>query len=323
MRFILVFFYIMVSSEIFTQSYEYKISSFQDKYTEIDSFNSILLETRGNQSWEKKFNLNFSFPFYDSIYNHIICENTSACLFDHSLDYEIVLMGFGYDFDISEIDTNYIVSDVRYKLEKVNGLRALVIQYTKVRLNSDSSVNEFDSHLNFQVWFFESGSMEVRFGTFNLANSPNYIPGEGFYLIPINHEPINLGPEMIIRNSFKDDVGIGLDGLYDDYIVDNFGGYLTSMPPEGWVIRFERVNKTNNLDYVRDDIKIYPNPTKGIIGIENFDEIIELQIVNIHGISQNFIKNENGIDIQTFDPGVYILKLTKNTGSYLKKFIKI
>jgi hypothetical protein len=147
-------------------------------------------------------------------------------------------MGNGYDFDIVNIDTNNIVSDIRYKFSKKNNLNALVLQYTKVRLISDPSVSEFDSHINFQVWYFENGTMEVRFGSYNLDNSPNYIPGEGFYLLPNNHSPIYYGPEMLIRNAFKENVGLGLDGPYNNYNVDNIGGYLTELPPKGWVIRF-------------------------------------------------------------------------------------
>lgn len=236
--YLLVFLSCLMMAQTSAQEYDYRILSFQDKYEEIDSFKSILIETRGDQGWSKNFNLPFNFAFYDSIYNHIYCDFTSTCWFENSLDYEIVLMGNGYDFDIVNIDTNNIVSDIRYKFSKKNNLNALVLQYTKVRLISDPSVSEFDSHINFQVWYFENGTMEVRFGSYNLDNSPNYIPGEGFYLLPNNHSPIYYGPEMLIRNAFKENVGLGLDGPYNNYNVDNIGGYLTELPPKGWVIRF-------------------------------------------------------------------------------------
>lgn len=305
------------------QAYEYKISSFQDKYTEIDSFTSLLLETRGDQGWDKKFELDFNFPFYDSLYNYIICDFTATCLFEHSLDYEIVLMGNGYEFDIIQIDTNNIISDVRYKLEKVNGIKALVLQYTKVRLISDTSVDEFDSHLNFQVWYYENGSMEVRFGPYNLENSPNYVPGEGFYLIPNDHPPINFGPEMLIRNSSKENEGIGLDGPYDNYMVDNIGGFLTSLPPAGWVIRFDRVTKSNAVNSYIDFINIYPNPSSGLIHIDNINDIYNIQVTNIAGVAQNFKFSQDGIDIHEIDPGIYFLKITTKSGTNLKKFVKI
>ena len=48
---------------------------------------------------------------------------------------------------------------------------------------SDPSVEEFDSHIDMQYWFYEDGTIEIRFGHSNLDNSPVYVPGDGFYRI--------------------------------------------------------------------------------------------------------------------------------------------
>jgi len=314
---------LFISEKINSQNYDYRIMSFQDEYTEIDSFHSILLETEGDRGWIKKFDLNFNFPFYDSLYNHIYCESTSACLFENSLNFEIVLMASGYDFDIFGIDTNNIVSDVRYKLTQKDGIKALVIQYTKVRLISDPSVEEYDSHLNFQLWFFENGSMEVRFGSYNLENSPNYIPGEGFYLLPNNEDPIYYGPEMGIRNSFKEDVGIGLDGPYDDYVVNNIGGYLKSLPPVGWVIRFERFIKSSTPEEIVNFENIFPNPTTGNLYIKPTLELENIEIKDITGARQFFVYQGNKINIEHLNSGIYFVKLISNDKYIVKKIVKL
>lgn len=314
---------LFISEKINSQNYDYRIITFQDEYTEIDSFHSILLETQGDRGWIKKFDFNFNFPYYDSLYNYIYCGSTSACLFENSLNYEIVLMASGYDFDIFGIDTNNIVSDVRYKLTEKDGIKALVLQYTKVRLISDPSVEEYDSHLNFQLWYFENGSMEVRFGSYNLVNSPNYIPGEGFYLFPNNNEPINYGPEMVIRNSFKEDVGLGLDGNYDDYVVDNIGGYLKSLPPVGWVIRFERFIKSSTTEEIVNFENIFPNPTTGNLYIAPTFEIDHIEIIDITGARQSFVYQGNKVNIEHLNPGVYFVKLISNEKYIVKKIVKL
>lgn len=48
-----------------TQSFGqyYQVESFQDEYKEIEQYNSLLIENDGFRSWDKRFDLNFTFPF--------------------------------------------------------------------------------------------------------------------------------------------------------------------------------------------------------------------------------------------------------------------
>lgn len=300
----------------------YKVDTLRTTYKELDTFRSICIEELGQISWKKRFELPFGFPYYDSVYTHIVCEYFSLCYFDYSLDFEIRMLAFGYESDL-KLDTFNIESDVRYAYVTKNNLKALVIQFTKNRLISDESVSQYDSYVNFQLWFYEDGVMEIHFGDFNLDNSPNYVPGEGFYLITSDGQKINIGPEMGIKNSQNEEDQTWLDGKWNDFYIDNAVSYLRSIPPKGFVIRFSKKN-SSVADVMPHKIKISPNPSHGPFSI---DFPYEINSVVLHGVSNNsynhLVKENDLYDISHLPSGMYILKLHSGNQIFTSKIIKI
>ena len=74
-------------------------------------------------------------------------------------------------------------------------------------------------------------------------------------------------------------------------------------------------------DIENSSINIYPNPSNGILNIENISNT-EIYIYNILGeqISHYFIKDENtSLDISNLSNGTYLLKLVTNEGTYSKQ----
>ncbi len=221
----------------------YSARGFQyTSYIEIENYNSLFKERKGQLYWNKEFLLNFNFPFYDSLYNYIECRYTGLCSFKNEPDFGIRLFTFGYDYEYDRFqDSIKPLSDLRYKLTTKNGLKALVLQYTRLRLISDNTVSQFDSYINMQHWFYEDGSIEVRFGESNLKNCPNYLPGSGFFLIVNNDSLVNIGPEVGLKHPFNPNDQTYMSGEYSNYnITNSFEDYLTTIPPKGWVIRFEK-----------------------------------------------------------------------------------
>lgn len=74
-------------------------------------------------------------------------------------------------------------------------------------------------------------------------------------------------------------------------------------------------NKFNHL-------KIYPNPSSGIINIDIKDQVIEVYLVNTIGQRINTKFENNKIDISENSPGIYILFINTNKGTYTEKIIK-
>jgi autotransporter-associated beta strand protein len=73
------------------------------------------------------------------------------------------------------------------------------------------------------------------------------------------------------------------------------------------------------------DIKVYPNPTKGQLMIENGEwRIISIEIFNIHGkkILNSQFSILNSIDISHLPAGIYVLRITTGSGVSVRKIIK-
>lgn len=300
----------------------YRVDTLRGNYQPLETYNSIALEMEGDFFWEKRFELPFVFPYYDSLYTHIICDYISTCYFDFNPEYDINLMTFSYEFD-NVLDPTSIESDVRYNFLTINGKKVLVIQYTKVRLSSDKSVVNYDSYINFQLWFYEDGVMEVHFGDINLDNSPNYRPGEGFYFTFSDGTEMNSGPGMGVKHPFNQNDQTWLDGDWNDYFVDNAVGYLTTLPPKGFIIRFSK--KTSNIALnLKNIVKVYPSPASDILSIDFDGNIVKARILGIGGdvIKINDLSDKQ-IDIQMLSCGIYILELQTAEGIMQSKFIKI
>ncbi len=248
---------ILFSSVVTAQTY--KLDTLRTEYRELETYKSVAIKEEGDFDWKKKFDLPFIFPYYDSLYSHIFCNNNSFCYFEYNPEFDIKLMTFSYQFD-NVLDTINIESDVRYSYVSNNNKQALVIQYTKNSLASDASIDEFDSYINFQLWFYEDGVMEVHFGDINLDNSPNYRPEEGFYFTFVDGTEMNSGPEMGVRHPLDEEDQTWLEGDWNNYIVRNGVGYLTTLPPKGFVIRFSKKSSSAK-DQINFPVSIYPNPT--------------------------------------------------------------
>lgn len=75
-------------------------------------------------------------------------------------------------------------------------------------------------------------------------------------------------------------------------------------------------------DNTKEFLKIYPNPAKEVVYIENFSNI-EYEIFDIIGKSiSKGISNENQINVNSLTKGIYILKLKKDGEILKQKFIK-
>jgi len=72
-----------------------------------------------------------------------------------------------------------------------------------------------------------------------------------------------------------------------------------------------------------DDLRIYPNPTKGIFTIEGFESEAELSIFTSFGkeVYQKVINQAERIDLRTLPNGVYLVKVTDAKKTYYDKLI--
>lgn len=89
-------------------------------------------------------------------------------------------------------------------------------------------------------------------------------------------------------------------------------------------------SQVNQVDFVTDlanDIKIYPNPTKGIvtISVDNQDDDVKVTLFDLMGkeiTEEQKFKGTTVIDIGTATNGVYILRISNNEGTLVKRIVK-
>jgi hypothetical protein len=84
------------------------------------------------------------------------------------------------------------------------------------------------------------------------------------------------------------------------------------------------VESTTGIDEIIDpaEIRVYPNPTDGIIVISGLSEQVRVDIFSVHGvllISDNNVDSK--IDISGFKPGIYFLKIMYSNGQMVRKTI--
>lgn len=307
----------------YLQAQTYTINSFQDTYQELREYHSILLETDDSENWEKRFELDFSFPYYDQSYSHVYCNNKSICYFDESLTSAIQLLSFGYEFE-ALLNIDQLSSDVRYQLKEIDGQKMLIIQYTKNKLINEVSESQASNYINFQLCFYENGNIEVRFGEIQLENSSIYIPGEGFYN-GNSTEPAIVGPNIGLSHPNNPNQVIGFGGTYNEtQTLPNFG-YLKTLPPEGWVIQFEYLLPTSTSERLKkSEVTISPNPTNQLFTIKTDNELEKIILLSSEGqIVKTYSGKERNFDLNNFPKGLYFLRIEEKTKTSIHKLIHL
>ena len=320
--------FMLIMTIVKSQTPKYAIQSFQGAYSELQEYQSIALLTGWDPLWTYEFQLNFPFPYFDSVYTTLFFDRSGWGYFDFDeQDFSIFLMQYeSWTYDPWVGDTTPD-SDARFSHVVSNGLQALVIQFTKARIFADPFEDSLDTYLNFQVWLFENGVIEVRFGDIHMDGNPIYKAGKGVYCHTTN-EGIDTtdicGPLMSIANPFDESDAIGLHGSYDDYeITGSLYSRLTVLPPIGWVIRFTPTS-VGLIDPKSEiqQIAITPNPASSSILIPDSNN--DVTILDCSGrIMFKGSSTDGKVDVADFPAGMYFIKMDGPGSPLLGKFIKL
>ncbi|NNE16156.1 MAG: T9SS type A sorting domain-containing protein [Saprospiraceae bacterium] len=316
---------LLISQTQKPKAQEYIIESFQSEYEELENYNSLQLETLGDCCYNE-YQFGFDFPYFDRSYTSIEGDETAIYSFFDNI-FAVRLLGFIYDWDSVSNPAN-IQSDIKYVNTTLNNKKVLIIQYTKMRLASDTSIEEYDSNINFQHRFWEDGTIEIVFGDMNLDNSPNYIPNDGLFLMVNGDSLVNLGPELGLVAP-EEEFYIGGEGPFDNLEQTDFLGRLLKLAPKGWIIRFTR-KLTNSLEQ-------YPEKTKRIIAMPNpvidnlqfvYDKQNKIQSLSIFDCFGSMLYHSderliNRIDVSLLSEGIYFWLIEWQDSSISSgKFVK-
>ena len=319
------FFFLYLNTK--AQSSEYTIESFQDVYTELTNYESVGILALGNPIWEFEFPLNFQFPFYGSFYDNIIYNAEGWGMFTDDEDESTYLMDFTRSYAWDDLnDTSNITSDVRFSHVTFNNIQAFVLQYTKMGFFADPVADSFDTYMNFQIWFFENGVMEVHFGEMHMDGTPIYEPGKGFYCYTtsggVDTNEV-CGPHVGISNPFNRDDGIAVSGSYDDFeVTSDIYDNLTVLPPPGWIIRF----KPNSVGIFDPEprikqLVIKPNPTNEYISIPENSSVTIFDFSGKIVYQGNFTSNK--VNVSELAAGMYFIRITSESDQSFGRFVKL
>jgi photosystem II stability/assembly factor-like uncharacterized protein len=156
-----------------------------------------------------------------------------------------------------------------------------------------------------------------------------YIPGTTKVISSARANP--LGSSYSLNDGLS---WTAIDGIYHGelaFLNDNFGfsaGLNTSSTVDG-ISKFNGIPPLKNPNFeIKNQIAIYPNPTTGILHLDNgSDNIKQVTVYDLLGKqvidSKISSSNKADIDLKTLQNGEYLLKVISDSGkTETKKFIK-
>ncbi len=160
----------------------------------------------------------------------------------------------------------------------------------------------------------------------NLEHSPNYVPGEGFYII-VESGSYLYGPWVLLQHPDSSETpGFGIGGgPHEEYEVynDSAGSnVITIIPPKGWVIRFSKKAVSNTKSYLEQEFKVSPNPANSIVNIVTEKPVDKVFIYSRDGRLVLEQGAGNQLNIESLPQGMYYMNIISEGYAINKKLIK-
>ena len=279
----------------FAQTYSLNVGN--QPYQELTSPTDI---TGGNlwddETWQLP--LGFNMQLFDSSFS-ILSLNSNGFLFDSIGGVEIIIGMTRLDL----LDGAFLIDfnnpiPITYKTEGNVGNQICKVQWKQANVWGQDSNNV----VNYQIWLYEqTGNIEFRFDTLVLATMPTF------------------SVQKLTTIPFFDD-GISLLGNPSSPTTSNLiNQQLNSVPITGTVYTFVRSVTANIQENNLLSWSFYPNPSNGIININNQKaELTNYHITALNGqqvLSNTIVAGKNKIDITSLAEGCYFLKVISTEGN--------
>ena len=279
----------------FAQTYSLNVGN--QPYQELTSPTDI---TGGNlwddETWQLP--LGFNMQLFDSSFS-ILSLNSNGFLFDSIGGVEIIIGMTRLDL----VDGAFLIDfnnpiPITYKTEGNVGNQICKVQWKQANVWGQDSNNV----VNYQIWLYEqTGNIEFRFDTLVLATMPTF------------------SVQKLTTIPFFDD-GISLLGNPSSPTTSNLiNQQLNSVPITGTVYTFVRSVTANIQENNLLSWSFYPNPSNGIININNQKaELTNYHITALNGqqvLSNTIVAGKNKIDITSLAEGCYFLKVISTEGN--------
>lgn len=314
-------FYVILSSILLAingQAQAYQISTFNTVYDTLTTYDSGYMDSilaGASGASEHEFDFGFQFPFFGNTYSSIIVEAGGYAFFNEDDAYIEVFAG-DFELGFPNSSLTYAPSDLRYHHTQENGHQVLIVEWHHVYNSLEGTLSD-NHYVNFQLWLFENGVIDVRFGDIDLDDCSHYFPGHGFSFD--NQSPTGniYGPWVYIVNDDESESASFFDHhltptiLYDD--VDN-NSVLTSIPEEGFVLRYTPSTILGTQDaFNAQNFQITSYAHQAIIS----GDLTNFKNYNLYAINGQLIKSNTVpmIDFKGLSNQLYIVELEKNDGT--------
>ncbi len=271
----------------------------------------------------------FDFPYFDDPFSYVSMDLDGYGYFEGSEDYNLYM--FGGDFEMHEYSRLPIFSQWRYKSDFVDGLKVIKIEWRNVGIHDDIwSSDPTDHRINYQVWFYENGIIELHFGEMDLENTPFYNESTGFVWL----DGEIYGPWIAILNFDLTEVYY-VTGTIDDINIvttEDDADILVGVPEFGRYFRWipdELVANNRNIKPENHEFIISNNPADDYMGIIFKNDSFlnsDLEIFTLNGKlvkRQRINKSHEQIDVAHLSTGIYFVKIKdKNFRTVSMKLIK-
>jgi hypothetical protein len=317
------FFLVGFSLSVKTQSYTVEIDDIP--YDTLTEYNSIGHEKvlRGELPYwfEEQIDFGFEFPFFDTTLTYIILSNDCTGLIPDSPEYNFYLFNQSWEM-YREFDfLGYLNSDYRYKRTTIDGKKVFIYESFRLMYEYFEEAKHEKSDVSFQVWFWEDGTLELRFGKIFL-DSDIYFPGKGVLI----KGPTEYYSHFFIEISnpnITETINVSGD-LNNNPIVkylsefDIQGEGLRYIPKENTVCRFKK-NTSKTIQW-QQHINM-PNIVSDMLHLPAELKIEKYHIFDSMG---KLIKNgsSENVNVQDMPTGIYFAQLISGSNRYTFKFFK-
>ncbi len=306
------------------QSYHVEIEQIPyDTLTEYTSLAHEKVEKMELPYWfDEHIEFGFEFPYFDTILTSILFDNWAVGDIEGCEEYPMYLFSNEWELYFEPNFLGHFDSDYRYKRTQIGNKNVFIFEFHRVLVEQGIDEIKFSkSDISYQIWFWENGDIELRFGKMFIDPSL-YKPGiglydkalDGYYTIALQISNYNLTEIINITGNLNDHPTVKYLPKFDIL----FEG-LTHVPNENTVCRFRKnPSKTDDQspaiaipNMVHDEINI---PDEAIFQNYIIYDFLGNQLLS--GTSKN-------INTQTLHTGAYILMLLDKTGTHSYKFIKV
>lgn len=202
------------------------------------------------------------------------------------------------------------LSPISYKVDGTAPYRIFKLEWNNCgsynELWDNNSMNEY---VNFQLWIYETGIIEFRFGPQSITNTTNWyegLPGilSGLAVYDIVNEVVS-NVHLLIGSP-------ATPQLSDQFMT------LTGHPTAGLIYRFEPLN-IGLEDELKSNLALYPNPTKDALYISGGDLFAPVTILDMSGRVITEGNLENGkIYLGNLSSGVYFIQVENEVLKFVK-----